>query len=246
MAINLGTLYNRLFNLVNKDQSGQSYTPDQMNNDLQYVQYKYLKLKYGLPEQPMSAQAYEVSQKITDDVKELKVWMGGPDNAVMNVDSKGRAPIPSDYWHVISCFYYRPKQNCETQEFNAESVDMVTEDQRVMRLSCPLTKPTFKNPIACLYSNYVQFYPTGIQQVHFTYLRRPATPVFDYDIINDEPVYVPPGQLKADGTRSRSVELELPEDTYEDIVNIMLADQGLRTKDQWPYQAGEQRKTTGF
>lgn len=253
MAINLGTLYQRLFNEVNKDQSGNTYTPTQLNNDLQYVQYKYLKLKYGLPEQPNAPQYYEVTQKIADDIVELKVWMGGPDTPLMRIDSKGRAEKPSDYWHPASMFFsYIDKSGCGESEESYRSVDIVTEDQRPMRLISPLMKPTEKNPIACIYNDFIQFYPLKDRFINFTYLRRPETPFFDYDIINDEVVFLPVGGLHSNdsvapiGSLSRTVELSLPDDTYEDIVTIMLSEYGLAIRDQLPLQVAEQRKVSGF
>lgn len=252
MAINLGTLYDRLFNLVNKDQSGNTFTPTQMNNDLQYVLYKYLKVKYGLPEQPGSPQAFEIAQKITDDIKELKVWMGGPNAPMLGVNSKGRASFPSDYWHPASFFYVQSKKNsCDEIVTKNRRITPVTEDERVTRLSDALTAPTVVHPICCLYSDFIQFYPVGIPFVHFTYLRKPETPYFDYDIVDDEVIFLPAGSVhtnnsvEATGSPSLTVELPLPDDAYEDVVNIMLADYGLEIRDPWVYQSGERRKVTG-
>lgn len=250
--INLGTLYDRLFVLSNKDQSGNTFTPTQMNTSLPYVLYKYLKVKYGLPEQPGSPQAFEIVQKITDDIKELKVWMGGPDKPMLQLNSKGRVSFPEDYWHPASLFYVQSKKNSCGDFVNKERrIQIVTEDERVTRLSDSLTKPTMTNPICCLYSNYIQFYPVELRFVHFTYLRKPEDPYFDYDIVNDEVVFLPAGATHVNssvlpaGTLSRTVELPLPDDAYEDIVNIMLADLGLSIRDAWAYQAGEVRKQRG-
>lgn len=253
MAINLGTLYQRLFNEVNKDQSGNTYTPAQLNNDLQYVQYKYLKLKYGLPEQPNGPQYYEVTQKIADDIVELKVWLGGPDKPLLRIDKNGRAVKPSDYWHPASIFYTRiVKDKCGESTEQYSSIDLVTEDQRPMRLLSPLMKPTAKNPIACVYDKFIQFYPLKNVFINFTYLRKPETPFFDFDIINDEVVFLPVGSVHSNGSvapvgsPSRTVELSLPDDTYEDIVTIMLSEYGLAIRDQLPLQIAEQRKVSGF
>lgn len=251
--INLGSLFQRLFDLVNKDQSGGTYTPTQMNTNLPYVLYKYLKVKYGLPEQPGAPQAFEIVQKITDDIKELKEWMGGPNTPMLGVNGKGRASFPSDYWHPASMFYIQSKKDsCDKIVNKTRRIEIVTEDERVFRLSDPLTGPTMKNPICCLYSDFMQFYPIGIPFVHFTYLRKPETPFFDYDIdADDAVVFLPVGTVHQNnsvmpaGTPSRTVELPLPDDAYEDVVNILLADYGLTIRDAWPYQAGERRKVVG-
>lgn len=253
MAINLGTLYQRLFNVINKDQAGNTFTPTQLNNDLQYIQYKYLKLKYGLPEQPNAPQSFEVVQKITDDIKALKAWMGGPDLPLVRIDNKGRAPIPTDYWHPASMSYTQNVvKKCGDVVDKVRVIDIVQEDQRTMRRVTPLMEPTLKHPICTFYKGFMQFDPLRDMFVEFVYLRKPLTPFFDYDIINDEVVFLPSGathvnsSVAPQGSLSRTVELELPDDTYEDIVNVMLADYGLAIRDQFPFQVGETRKTTGY
>lgn len=247
MAINLGTLYQRLFNEINKDQSGNTYTPAQLNNDLQYVQYKYLKLKYGLPEQPNAPQYYEVTQKIADDIVQLKVWLGGPDKPLLRIDKNGRAVKPGDFWHPASMFYtYITKNSCGDNEGSYRSIDIVTEDQRPMRLISSLMQPTEKYPIACIYKEFIQFYPLKDTYINLTYLRKPETPYFDFEIIQDEVVFLPVGSFRSDGTPSKTVELSLPDDTYEDIVTIMLSEYGLAIRDQLPLQVAEQRKISGF
>ena len=253
MAINLGTLYQRLFNVINKDQAGNTFTPEQLNNDLQYIQYKYLKLKYGLPEQPNAPQAFEVVQKITDDIKALKSWMGGPDLPLLRIDDKGRSQLPSDYWHPARLSYVQTYVNkCGESVTKTRVIDLVTEDERGMIMATPLIEPTLKHPIATLYDKFIQFEPLRDVYVEFVYLRKPRTPFFDYDIIQDEVVFLPSGSthvnnsIAPQGTLSRTVELDLPDDTYEDIVNVMLADYGLAIRDQFPFQVGETRKTTGY
>lgn len=246
MSINVGQVYDRLQNAINKDKSGRVYQVSQLNNDLQFVLYSYLKTKYGLPENPQAPQYYEIVQKITDDLSILRVWLGG-EKPMVALDASGKFPKPKDYWHPSRMSFVTYIRDREVYK----RIDITTDDEFGSRLASPLMKPTRKNPIACIYTNYIQVYPKDLQYIHFVYLRKPATPFYDYDIINDEPVFLPAGErhvnssVMPQGSLSRTVDIELPDDCMEDIVSIMLADFGLRTREQFPYEVGNQRKITG-
>lgn len=251
--INLGTLFNRLQNLVNKDDWGRVYTINQLNNDLPFIYSKFLKKRYGLPEDANPVMAYEIIQKITDDLLMLKKWMGDESTPLLVINSKGKATLPSDYWHPASLYYTLMENNCngETAE-RIVRIPFVTEDHRVSLLSSSLMKPTRKNPIATFYNGFIQIEPKDIGAANFVYLINPPSPFYDYDIINDEEVFLPAGEVHINnsvmpqGSPSRTVEFLLPDDCYEDIVDILLADYGLRIHNQLDLQVGEQRKNTGF
>jgi hypothetical protein len=245
--IDVGQVYDRLNNLINKDKSGKVYQPEQLNNDLQFVLYTYLKVKYGLPEQPNAPQAYEVVQKIVDDIAQLKVWMGGEKPMIM-LDGKGRFDKPEDYWHPSRMTYIK---NYVDNIPVFRRIDVVSDDEFGSRLASPLMLPTYSNPVACIYNTYVQVYPIDIKYIHFVYLRKPNRPFYDYDIINDQPVFLPVGErhvnnsVQPQGSLSRTVNLEVPDDCMDDIVSLLGADYGIRLKDQFVYQTVENRKTQG-
>jgi hypothetical protein len=70
--------------------------------------------------------------------------------------------------------------------------------------------------------------PIGIEAVTFTYLRRPTDPVFDYDIVDTEIFYLPPGtyhqnsSVEPIGTPSASVEFEWPESVTYNLVELIV------------------------
>jgi hypothetical protein len=245
--MNIGNVYDRLNNLINKDKSGRIYQPDQLNNDLPFVQYTYIKVKYGLPENPSAPQHYETVQKIVDDLAMLKVWMGG-EKPMVQLDIKGRFDKPEDYWHPSRMSYVSSYVNGVP---NFRRVDIVSDDEFGSRLASSLMMPSYKNPVACIYNKYIQLYPADIKYIHFVYLRKPKVPFYDYDIINDEPVFLPSGQLHVNnsvlpqGTPSRTVDLELPDDCLEDIVSLLGADYGIRLREDFVYQTVENRKMQG-
>lgn len=253
--LNLGNLYKRVDNLVNKDQSGNTYTPDQFNNDLPFVFYNFMKRKYGLPENPNDPQYFEVSQQISDDFIYLKVWMGDNGTPLLNVDASGKAILPEDYWRAVGLYYEDVLVNsCDngTKKSKLRLVDTVTQDQRLSRITSPILKPTRKNPIACFFDGYIQIEPKGLNYISFVYLKKPAKAFFDYDIINDEIVFLPQGQrhvnnsVAPQGSLSRTVELQIPEDRLDDVASIMVMETGLRNRDEFAYQAGSKKEQEGI
>lgn len=238
--MNLGWLYNFLNYIANKEQSGNGFTPEEFNRILGAVNLDYFKLKYGLPEQyrpgqPLPAQSYEITQKITDDLRSCKVWMGGPNEAQMAVDVYGRADIPSNYVHVSSVRYkYSVNDGCSAT-ITPSTVEILTDAQIGDRLSNSIKMPTLKDPVCIFYSDFIQFYPINIGYIDFTYLRMPTTPVFGFDEVNYEVVY----------NASTSTEFDYPDEDYVDLARMLLGYIGINLREPQLQTYAEQHKQMG-
>lgn len=247
--MNLGQIFKLVDYLANKDQTGDTITPDQFSDViLPAINIMFFKKKYGLPEdyqpgQPLPRQAWQITKKISDDLRNFKV----PQPAWL-VDSNGRANIPSDYVHssVISKTYI-PYQGANPQ---TTEVEELTDSQAAARLSNSIVGPSIKNPFCVFFKTYIQFYPTNLQSVNFVYLRLPKTPFFDYIIVNDEYVFLPAGRFHngsvlPPGTPSRTVELEWPEETHIDFTNRILEYVGINLREGDLLNYANNAKITG-
>ena len=101
--MNLGDISNIISFILSDRKPDLVLTAGEFERILHVCQLKQFKRKIGLPEeyQPgtaIPAQVYEISKVITDDLAPFKVIMGG-DNPPLNVDDKGEATLPSDFFY---------------------------------------------------------------------------------------------------------------------------------------------------
>lgn len=247
--MNLGQVFKLVNFISNKDQTGDTITPEQFSEIiLPAVNIMFFKKKYGLPEdyqpgQPIPRQAWELTQKISDDLRKFKeiqpAWL---------IDSAGISQIPSDYVHRSSITKtYIPYTGAQPKTVVVEEL---TDSEAASRRSNSITGPTVKNPFCVFHKNYIQFYPSNLQSVEFVYLRLPKTPFFDYTIANDEYIFLPQGQFHNGtvlpaGTPSRTVELEWPEETHIDFVNRIMEYVGINLREDQLINFAQQAKISG-
>ena len=193
--------------LVRKNNSAY-LNPDQFNLVLDRAQMSKFMELYGNPKEyqpgnPIPRIAYEVTQKISDDLRIFK------ENFNMLIDNNGQATLPSNYIHAISIGAIAGKNTTPGKsEKQFITVDIIPEDKEYYRLGSVIVPPTKKQPIAVIKDTYVQVYPENMGSVKFSYLRRPVEPVWGYDIVNGRPVY----------SESKSTNLEWPDQTINDII----------------------------
>lgn len=227
--IDVNSIYEYCLWQLNKEQSGNSLSPDQFNSGLAWSNLEYFKLKYGLSEdyqagRPVAPVTYEISQKIMDDMRSLRTVLGGKNAPALPIDVNGWAEIPPDYLHVSSIKY------------NGTTIEILREDFLGDRLTNSIKYPSKENPICVMQENYISFYPKDLGFVEFSYLRLPQTPVWGYTIVNDQPVY----------NSATSVQSEFPSDCQTDIGNLILHYAAANLRDQLSLQLSEQRKKAGI
>lgn len=228
--------------ITNKDQQGNTVSIPEFNIICKAVNVDFFKQRYGLPKQyqagqPLPQMSYEITQKITDDLKAFKVRMGY-DTSAMIIDTQGRASIPSDYVHFSSATYNLIADNsCGTVTARQRQIEHLTDAQVNDRLSNSIKMPTKRNPIFTTYSTYFQFYPKNLRYVDFTYLRMPRTPFYNSepDEETDLEIFVENG----------SVHFEYPEDCFTDIVMLCLSYVGVNMQSADIVQYAELIKEKG-
>lgn len=235
------------FNLINfwanKDQNGRSFTLDDYNIALKAVDIEFLKVKFGLPEQyrpgmPLSGQAWEITQKISDDLRHLKVNMGGKTQPLMVVDKYGFADVPTNYIHVSSIRYDSAINNadCEVSEETSTTVEVLRDADFDVRLTSSIKVPFSKYPFCRFQDTYIEFRPKDMRFVNFSYLRLPTPAVLSatYDANNN---------LEYDA--ATSTQLDWPDDTHTDIFNLLYSWLCRNLKDGMGLQDSQSRKIQG-
>jgi len=243
--MNIWEVYNYNNTLLNKEQSGRSFTVDQFNEVAPFALYEFIKQKGGLPENyqigmALSPQMWQASQVITDALVYLLTWMGGPDYPLMTMDQYGVASKPADYMAFSSCYFNEWIENptdCTTGAYRPRTLEFVPDAVWADRLSSPIKFPTFKYPVAKWFGSSIQFAPVDMRMVNFTYLRKPATPFLSVTVnSNNDYEYDAAG----------STQFDIPDIFIPDLAAIIRLYQSGNIQSQLYVQMTQQRKVAGI
>lgn len=207
--MNVQGIYELVNFLADKYQSRQ-ISDDEFNIAMAAANLDLWKVKVGAPEEykvniPFSAQAWQVSNKISDDMRKFIVKV----NVTKNANSI--FAYPSDYG-AFSSIRYKKVQNstgCAEPRVYNRTVELVTDSELSERLDNTIVFPDLDYPIAAYYDTGFQVFPKEISRVELTYLRIPVTPFRNYTLNTTTLIttYNPVG----------SVQLEFPETLHIDF-----------------------------
>lgn len=217
--MNIYEIYKAVEFYLNKDQFGRHFSVSKFNSIIPIVEIDLFKQRYGLPQEyqpgmPLPRISYEITQKISDDVSPMKVWMGSPQGtAPLAVNSDGVATLPADYVHFSS-----------SRTLEGYPVEILTDANYNERLMNPNRTPSIRHPIMTMYSKYLLFTPKDIQQVHFVYLRLPvyAHLAVTVDPTTDVETY----------DSANSKDTEFPEDMHTEYIRRMLMNMGVNLRSE--------------
>lgn len=196
--------------------------PSDYNLSLQIINIDFFKLKVGLPEdyqvgQPFSKQAYELTFKITDDIKHLRK------RTLIN-KSGTSFPQPADFGAFSSARYPHIFMDNGVQTKVDRRIEVVTDEERNYRLSSALLRPILKKPIANYVNGALEIDPVEVDRFFLTYLRLPVQPVYRYvRNANDEDVQDP---------NNPSTELDWPVTVHNDIFIRIARYWGINLREQ--------------
>lgn len=200
---------------LNKDYSGLSFTPEQFNTVLPLVSIEKFKQLYGLPEEYQKGQtfariAWEVSRKVSDDLRKFIVSLDGKKKSQLKIDKFGIATLPSDYEHVSSIGF----DYVVGGENFRKVITILKNNEFDARAESTISIPSKKRPVCTFVGNEVHFLPRDLGMVKFDYLRLPLKPFYatTEDPVTEVLVYDP----------ANSVELEWPETVQTDIVAMLI------------------------
>jgi hypothetical protein len=193
---------NEIFEWVNfiSDKKGSgSISPDEFNLACNVVSRELFNVKAGLPEEyqvgaPYARQQYQVSQKITDDIRNFV-----KDTTISKAN--GYFAYPADYaaFSSLRYSYTLNSPDCGGDPISTKRlVEVVTDAEKSIREEDGILYPTLEYPIAVYKEPGIQVLPKEITQVLLTYLRFPVVPVFGYTVSQDEYVYNPTTSTQVD------------------------------------------------
>lgn len=225
MSININTIKEICELVVNKNQSG-SLTPARFNTACQSVNWEWFNFCYGQPVLSKNGQQsndmfWQSTEKITNNLRPFIK------KVVLQIDQTGKANKPTDFVQTSSVRYWYGTKQIEVQMINDGGISTYTGSE--------LFTPTKYNPIYCVYDDRIQFYPKDLGRVEFTYLRKPATPIWGYTTVNGRPVY--------DATAS--VDFEYPEENVNEIAMRICSLWGISIRENQITQYTEQQQQQG-
>lgn len=219
----VGDIWTYVLEMSLRDNGGGYLRPDVFNSIIQHVNTDLFNREY---------KKYEEKQVITDSLAPFVVTLGDSDQTFLDI-TDGYVTLPSDYRHMSSfrliSFTNDDEGRCKKVLRRSKPGVMLNDDQFNYRRDSQLHKPSFQRPIGTIQNattsqSKLRVLPDDVgYKVGLTYLKLPSTPVFDYKILNptgeDYIEYLAPDQLHdgtvlTNGTASRSVELEWPEQVH--------------------------------
>jgi len=238
LAINVNTVYQLVSSVyLNKLQSG-AFTSDQFNSAIAVSNYEILNQRLGLPQDyqvglPQSRISYQVTSKITDDLRHLIT------KADIQKANTGYFPYPANYYAFSSLRhrYIEPPKKCKDEPvWQDRRIELLDDGEFTARLESSVIPPTDYYPIANYYSYGIEVRPANINKVKLTYVKIPQTPVWNYTMVNDQPVYDPVG----------SVDFDYPVSMTNEIAIIILGKFGVNLLMADIVQYSEQIKNKGI
>ena len=242
MITTLGQIYDELLFRAGKDLRGGYITPDDFNRAIKIVNQRYLNTLVD---------NFEKDREITSDLQTFIKTLGSPQYPAMSFtavlpgrpERGGYATIPADIWYQATASFLEQLNEQCSYDTNYRSVEFVSQHEfdAKMRnsITSPVDNPSENDPILVTRNDKYFIYPY-MPRITFTYIREPIQPVFDYDIINGIPVYLPPGSVHTTGPNtgqpSSSVEFEYPESCLDHLTDLIKTYVGIGNENQWNIQ----------
>jgi hypothetical protein len=242
MTTNLGQIYDELLFRAGKDLRGGYITPDDFNRAIKIVNQRYLNTLVD---------NFEKDREITSDLQTFIKTLGSPQYPAMSFtavlpgrpERGGYATIPADIWYQATASFLEQLNEQCSYDTNYRSIEFVSQHEfdAKMRnsITSPVDNPSENDPILVTRNDKYFIYPY-MPRITFTYIREPIQPVFDYDIINGIPVYLPPGSVHTTGPNagqpSSSVEFEYPESCVDHLTDLIKTYVGIGNENQWNIQ----------
>jgi len=212
--MNLQEILNNVYTSLGKDQYGGYITPESYNEAIRYVNQEQINdlLK-----------VFEEKREITDDLIPFVITKGDSGSTPLRQDNFGYVNLPDDYWYYIRAHFLTfDSDSCDTFSVEPRPIEFLNQADFGYRIGTNILKPTVKHPIAAIQNNKWLVQPVTTNGIVFTYLRKPNDPNYDYDIVDGEIVYLPPGTFHADGSPSTSVEFEYPDSVHLNLIQLIV------------------------
>lgn len=246
--VDVDVLYRFIRYIIKKESTGH-LSPDEYNRLLPRGVEDFFNYEYGLPQdykpgKPLPDVAWEITQKISDDLRPLKTII--ENHPVTTGARSGEAAIPSDYVHYASHVYWQRDGTCSNENPCPRRIEIFPEDIFWDRVCHPNKAPTLKKPIGVYYADHIKLFPNTMDVIQLVYLRYPKTPFRDYTIVSDDDVYADNAGGVAVQAGGPTQQIELPEIITNQIARIILSYIGINLREQMLLQYAEMIKAKGI
>lgn len=197
-----------------------SLSPDEFNRVLDLASIRLFRDKLGIGEvdsQLDLEEYYGVDHYNDNSLRRFKVDYKNVNGTGLPV-TDGYADLPDDYFFPDTLFYRYVKDGVAKKK----RVRILTSQRWNHLMSRDLLRPTLKDPACRLVGDRIEFYPTNMSFIDFTYLRRPAAPVYGVDYTGGYPKYSSGG----------STQLEWGDEDIVSIIFMVLRDLGVSAQKQ--------------
>lgn len=196
--------------IANKDQTGNSMTPEEYNVYLQRSTDDKLRIELGLRENAdLNSKIHFDNNQISTDA--MRPFM----NSVPIVAAPpGEFAVPTDYWHHRKSIHLLNGKIKPITVLGDDEFDDIQDDA--------IKPPSLEYPYAKFEGTKFVVVPNTIPTITFRYLKKPTYPVWGYTIVNDEAVY----------NAATSVQLQWEDKYHIDIARIILAYLGINFRDE--------------
>lgn len=234
MALNINDIYNFVYTLGNKSQSGE-WSDSDFNTAAAFVSLDIFRKETGVPEDyqfgaPFPRVAWQMTSTISDDLRLLVK------TETINKTS-GYFAYPADYG-VFSKIRYRwiVNGNNGTPTYADRWIEMVTDNEYDLRVDSSIKPPTPFYPICRYGGSGFEVAPDTISKIELTYLKVPTTPFRNFTQLgNDQTEYNPIG----------SVQFDYPETLYPNIAARIALYLGINIREEELVAYMQQRKQEG-
>jgi len=175
MAISVDYFVKLYEAIAEKNNVGQTLTPAQQNMFMNQAQLQLLSTDY---------QTFFKTKVVTNFLQTfLKIGNPTPVPA-----STGLISYPTDLQYVSSVSHYY-----NSLWYDSELIDSADWDK--IQIPNSILKPTFRFTKYRQVDNGIEFAPKTIGIAKVNYFKTPTPPVWNYTIVNNEPVYNPTGSV---------------------------------------------------
>lgn len=208
MAVrNISNLYD-FYQYVVRKERGVYQTPAQFTANLDAGQLDALE-QYFRP--------YGENQTLHDALRPFRIYYQFTSNAA------GFVTFPSDYLHILGTVF-------TVSGSTVNEISFYNEDDFINALNSQLRPVSLSKPIARDTATGFSIYPQSTQIGFFTYLKRPATPVYGYTQVGRAITYDP----------TTSTQLEWTDSYINNILAKALRYAGINMDEKGIYEFAEQ------
>lgn len=240
--INIDKFKNFFYLVANKSGRG-TVTPSQFNDITErsvvaWTNNQISNQKQYQPGNPMPTTSLDLDQASIDRLRHLKeirtIAVSNGEMPIPNgVNTDINGDIMPSYWtHSRLSHKYQSNGKIVTQP-----IQIIKDNEWATVLSSNIVAPTKKRAVANITSDKVLIEPANlINLVTLSYVRVPRIPKWAYTLTNNRPVY----------DSANSVDIDAPEQAFNEIIMIGLELLGVRIREQELFQYASSLENKGI